>query len=81
MSNITLYQLEPDLTKLIEQRANEHGRTIEAEIKAILQTALSPRPNLVEAIERHFAHLGDFEIPEITREPMREPPNFQADEV
>jgi len=81
MPNITLHQLEPDLTNRLEQRATAHGHTIEAEIKAILQTALAPKPNLVEAIEKHFAHLGDFEIPEITREPMREPPNFEADEV
>jgi hypothetical protein len=38
-------------------------------------------PNLVEAIEKHFVHLGKFELPEIPREPMREPPSFEISEV
>lgn len=68
MSNITIHQLEPDITKLLEQRAAQHGNTIEAEIKAILKSVLVPEQNLVEAIEKHFANLGDFDLPEITRE-------------
>ena len=71
MSDITIHQLEPAITKLLEQRAAQHGRTIEAEIKAILQSVLAPellpKTNLVEAIEKHFANIGDFELPEITR--------------
>lgn len=75
MSNITLHQLEPDLTECLEQLAIKHGHSIEAEIKAILQSVLiaemSTEPNLAKAIEKHFAHLDDFELPEIIREPMR----------
>jgi len=33
--------------------------------------------NLAAAIEKRFAHLGDFELPKIPREAMREPPNFE----
>jgi antitoxin FitA len=78
MSSITIHQLEPSLAERLEQRASKHGRTIEAEIKAILQSVLAPEPklNLAEAITKRFAHLGDFELPEITREPMRAAPNF-----
>lgn len=85
MSNITIHQLEPDITKLLEQRAAKHGHTIEAEIKAILQSVLapelSPKINLAAAIENRFANLGDFELPEITREPMRTAPSFEATET
>jgi plasmid stability protein len=81
MCNITIHHLEPDLTQRLEQRAAQHGRTIEAEIKAILQSVLAPKTNLVEAIEKHFAHLGDFDIPEITREPMGTAPNFESIEA
>jgi plasmid stability protein len=81
MSNITIHQLEPDITKLLEQRAVQHGHTIEAEIKAILKSVLVPEPNLVEAIEKHFVHLDKFELPEIPREPMREPPSFDISEA
>ena len=85
MSNITLHQLEPDLARRLEQRAIEHGHSIEAEIKDILQRVLdseaATKPNLAEAIEKHFAHLGDFDLPEITREPMRTVPNFESAEA
>jgi plasmid stability protein len=76
MSTITIHQLEPDIAKQLEQRAAQHGHTIEAEIKAILKSVLVMEPNLVEAIEKHFVHLGKFELPEIPREPMRPLPTF-----
>lgn len=75
MSNITIHQLQPDIIKLLEQRASQNGHTIEAEIKAILQSVLapeiSPKIDLTAAIEKRFANLSDFELPEIIREPMR----------
>jgi antitoxin FitA len=63
MSNITIDQLEPDLSQRLEQRAAQHGRTIpqadatanEAEIKSILSSVLNPEPsaqlNLATAID------------------------------
>jgi|GEM_PF-1087415 plasmid stability protein len=83
MSNITIHQLEPDITQQLEQRAAQHGRTIELEIKAILKSVLAPKKpsniDLATAINRRFADFGDFgdfEIPEIPREPMRPLPTF-----
>ena len=32
--------------------------------------------NIVTMIERRFAHCGDFESPEIPREPIRQIPTF-----
>jgi len=84
MSPITITQLEPELTQRLEQSAAQHGRTIEAEIRAILQSVLLPqtstRPDLATAISRRFAPLGDFEIPEIPRDPIREVLNFETTE-
>ena len=83
MSNITIHQLEPDLSHRLEQRAAEHGRTIEAEIKSILSSVLIPEPSpqvdLATAIDRRFADLGEFEIPETPRDAMRAAPNFAAE--
>jgi plasmid stability protein len=81
MSTITIHQLEPDIAKQLEQRAAQHGHTIEAEIKAILKSVLVMEPNLVEAIEKHFVHLGKFELPEIPREPMRPLPTFVSGQL
>lgn len=71
MSNITIHQLEPDLNQRLEQRAAQHGWTIEDEIKSILSSVLTPEPspqiNLATAIDRRFAGLGEFEIPELPK--------------
>ena len=81
MTHITLDRLDPQLTQRLQQRAQQNGRTIEAEITAILQHSLMPdaapnEPDLATAIGRHFADIEDFEIPEIPREPIRTPPTF-----
>lgn len=82
MTNITLNQLDPQLTERLQQRASQNGRTIEAEIAAILFSVLTPESpqtapvGLATAIQHHFAAIEDFEIPEIPREPIRTPPTF-----
>ena len=43
MSSITIHQLEPDIAQQLEERAAAHGRTIELEIKAILESVLAPK--------------------------------------
>ena len=65
MSTITIHQLEPDIAQQLEQRAAQHGRTVELEIKAILKSVLAPKKpsniDLATAINRRFADFGDFE--------------------
>jgi antitoxin FitA len=82
MSNITIDQLEPDLSQRLEQRAAQHGRTIEAEIKSILSSVLNPPSSpldLATAINLRFADTGEFELPETPRDAMRAAPNFAAE--
>jgi plasmid stability protein len=81
MTPITLDHIDPTLAERLQQRASANGRTIEAEITAILESTLTPEsapnePDLATAIGRHFADIEDFEIPEIPREPIRNPPTF-----
>lgn len=91
MTDITLTHLEPALTERLQQRASANGRTVEAEITAILTTALSPEAiseesvhpqsdsrklGLGTAIRQLFAEEGGFDLPEMPREPIREPPTF-----
>jgi plasmid stability protein len=74
MTNITLFNIDDNLKNLLQQRAEKNGRSPEEEAKEILRLALTenqkPPVNLVNMIEKRFAHLGDFELGEITREPM-----------
>ncbi|MGI0499420.1 FitA-like ribbon-helix-helix domain-containing protein [Limnospira platensis] len=81
MTTITLDHLDPTLAERLQQRASANGRTIAAEITAILESILTPesapnQPDLATAISRHFADIEDFEIPETPREPIRNPPTF-----
>jgi plasmid stability protein len=80
MSSITIRNLDTAVKERLRVRAAEHGHSMEAEARRILQAALSgPRPsgrNLYERIHARFAALGgvDLELP--PREPARGPPRF-----
>ncbi len=82
MTNITLKSLAPQLTYRLQQRASQNGRTVEAEIAVILSSVLLPEPvqetnlDLATAIEQRFAPLGEFDLPEAPREPIKTPPLF-----
>lgn len=82
MASLNIRQLDPALKERLRIRAAYHGRSMEAEARAILKGALAraPQPTtgaaLVESIRRRFAPLGgvDLELP--PRGPYREPPSF-----
>ncbi len=63
MAQITIYNLDENIKDRLEKQAEEHGRSLEEEAKEIIREALTED-------ERRFAHCGDFEIPEISREPI-----------
>ncbi len=81
MSHITIQNFDDDLKKLLQNRADYYGRSLEEEAKEILRSVLQETPvkplNMAEIIGQRFADLGDFEIPAIPRDPLREPPNFE----
>ena len=81
MNSITIKNFDDDLKNRLQKRAEYSGRSLEEEAKAILCAVLTEKAskplNLALAIERRFADFGDFELPTITREPLREPPNFE----
>lgn len=80
MNQITLKNLDPRIAQHLQQRAWQNKRTIEAEITAILASVLNPlaptKPNLATAIQQRFAEVGGVELPDISREPIRNPPAF-----
>lgn len=56
--------------------------TVVWQAKSNLYNALNPKSsqlNLATAIDRRFANLGEFEIPETPRDAMRAAPNFDAE--
>ena len=54
---------------------------MEEEARQILKTALAGMPKsrvgIAQEIHARFAVLGGVEIPEVPREPIREPPRFE----
>lgn len=82
MSSITIRNLDRAVKERLRVRAAEHGHSMEAEARRILQTTLKEpeRPQgstLYERIRARFEPLGgadDMELP--PRLPDREPPRF-----
>jgi antitoxin FitA len=81
MATLTIRNFDDALKERLRIRAAEHGHSMEAEARRILQLALAdnrrpPERNLYDRIHDRFAALGgvDLELP--PREPVREPPRF-----
>ena len=80
MASIIVRNLEEGLKRRLRIQAAENGRSMEAEARDILQTALSNQPavpqNLATAIRARFAPLGGVELDLPPRSPLRTPPRF-----
>lgn len=81
MSSITIRNLDSSIKERLRIRAAEHGHSMEAEARRILQTALTgtgrkPKSNLYERIQARFAPLGGVELDLPPRDRAREPPRF-----
>ncbi|WP_395672665.1 FitA-like ribbon-helix-helix domain-containing protein [Inquilinus sp.] len=80
-ASITLRQLDTQLVARLHLRAARNGRSIEEEVLSILRSALSEESggSLADAIRQRFAPLGSVDLPEMSRESTREPPDFDDD--
>lgn len=69
MAAISVRDLDEDVAGRLKVRAARHGRSMEAEVRAILTDAVTANPdqrgNLAQAIRERFASSGgvDLEIP------------------
>lgn len=79
MANITIHNLPPELEAWLNRRASERGCSVEEEIHNILTSLQQEETstNLAQRIQDLFVPLGGVELPEVQREPMREPPHFE----
>lgn len=80
MATLTIRNLDAALKERLRVRAAQHGHSMEAEVRDILQDTLKeperPAANLYQRIRARFAPLGgvDLELP--PREQAPEPPRF-----
>jgi len=61
----------------------EHGRSYDAKealaaLRAEFDIPRAQRKNLADSIHARFAKFGGVDLPDIPREPIREPPDFSA---
>lgn len=80
MTTITIRNLDPAIKERLRVRAAEHGHSMEAEVRRILQGALGQRigqsRNLYERIHGRFAAIGGVTLDLPARTAAREPPHF-----
>lgn len=66
MAAISVRGLNEDVAARLKVRAARHGRSMEAEVRAILTDSLAggedDQPNLGQAIRERFAELGGVEL-------------------
>jgi plasmid stability protein len=83
MASITIPDVDDDLKQRLKQRAAMHGRSMEAEARGILESALGAKlptlmsANLADAIRGIVEPLGGIELEPFPRQPIREPPMFE----
>jgi len=81
MATLTIRQLDQKTKSRLRVRAANHGRSMEAEAREILRSALTASSrsngNLAEKIRRRFAPLGGIELSLPKRDALRRPPGFE----
>ena len=79
MASIAIRNLDDDVKSRLRVRAASHGRSVEEEVRWILQDAVgrkSSSRNLVSIIRSHFGPNNGVDQKTPAREPGREPPSF-----
>ena len=84
MNSITIPNVDDDLQHRLKVRAAEHGRSVEAEARDILRSALEGREeqpattgNLGDTIRAIVEPIGGIELNIPPRKAIREPPRFE----
>ena len=80
MATLTIRNLDAALKERLRVRAAQHGHSMEAEVRDILQDMLKeperPVANLYQRIRARFAPLGGVDLDLPPREQAPEPPHF-----
>jgi antitoxin FitA len=82
MSSVTIRNIDPAIKERLRVRAARNGRSMEAELRAIITEAADaptrpPELNLYDRIRARFEPLGGVELELPRRMPVREPPTFE----
>ncbi len=80
MATLMIRNVDTAVKERLRVRAARHGRSMEAELRSIVNVALArdeeDEPNLAEAIRRRVAPFGGVELELEPDEPVPEPIQF-----
>ena len=82
MPRVTIRNIDPAVKERLRVRAAQNGRSMEAELRAIVIEAIDapvrpPELNLYDRIRARFELLGGVELELPPRGPVRDPPTFE----
>ena len=82
MPSVTIRNIDPAVKERLRVRAAQNGRSMEAELRAIVIEAIDapvrpPELNLYDRIRARFELLGGVELELPPRGPVRDPPTFE----
>ncbi len=85
VATLVIRNVESAVHARLKSLAAAHGRSMEEEARIILRERLAvapdaPASNWVDAIRALFAPFGGLDLPDLPREPPREPPDFSGPE-
>ena len=68
MATLTIRQLDERTHTRLRRRAAEHGRSVEAEVRAILDSVAGrPRENILLSLHATMSEVGGVELPPVDR--------------
>lgn len=80
MATMTIRHIDDALKSRLRVRAATHGKSMEEEARDILRAALSNEApssgDLGKSIRGRLSPLGGVDLPDIRREPIRDPVDF-----
>lgn len=80
MANLTIHNLDESITKNLRVLAQQHGQSIEEEVRHILHQAISDTSHktsgLGSRISKRFMAIGGVELPQPCRSLPRQSANF-----
>jgi antitoxin FitA len=76
MASIMIRNLDEDVKRRLRIRAARHGRSMEAEVRAILEDSVHQQDNFAEALIGAFSELGGVELDLPARAAQPHPVDF-----
>jgi plasmid stability protein len=83
LATLVIRNVDEAIHRRLKARAAANGRSMEEELRLILDRSLDVEPlgpamGFGDAMRALFEPLGGLELPEIPRQPVRDPPDFSG---